>query len=261
MSITLIIVMILIGIFTGLVTGLTGASGVMVVVPLLTVFLDFPIHKAIGTSLMVDIMAPLSISYIYFKHGNIDIKSGIWIAVGSIFGAQLGATFAAGTPELGLSGAFGIFMIIMGVVIYKKGLNQESIVKKMKKVVKFETEKQKIITALILGILIGIMTGIFGAGGGGMILIILIFVLNFPLRVAIGTSALIMAITALSGTIGYALHGNIQPIAGLILGISAAGSGVVSARFANKINEQILSKVVGIIFIILGVIMSILNLI
>lgn len=260
MTVSMIIVMILIGIFTGIVTGLTGASGVMVVVPLVGILLNFSIHESIGTSLMVDIIAPLAISYTYYKHENIDIKSGIWIAIGSIFGAQLGATFAAGMPEVGLGRAFGVFMAIMGVVIWKKGLDHESIAKIMKKVVKFETQTQKIWVALILGFAVGLMTGILGAGGGGMILLILIFVLKFPIHIAIGTSALIMAITACSGTLGYALHGNIRPLAGLILGFSAAGSGMASARFANRVNEQILAKAVGIIFIILGIIMTILHL-
>jgi len=69
-----------------------------------------------------------------------------------------------------------------------------------------------------------------------------------------------MMITAVSGVIGYALQNSIQPLAGLILGLSAAGSGMASAKFANKINEQTLSKIVGVIFIILGIIMIVLNL-
>jgi len=260
MDVLLVIVMILIGIFTGVVTGLTGASGVMVVVPLVSMLLNFSIHEAIGTSLMVDVIAPLAIGYIYYTHGNMDIKSGIWIALGSIVGAQLGATFAAGIPEVGLGGVFGVFMAVMGVAVWKKGLNHKGIANNMKKVVKFETKTQRISTALILGFAVGIMTGIFGAGGGGMILLILIFVLNFPLHVAIGTSALIMAITACSGAIGYALYGNIRLLDGLILGFSAAGSGMVSGKFANKVNEQVLSKAVGIVFIILGLIMTVLYL-
>jgi hypothetical protein len=92
-----------------------------------------------------------------------------------------------------------------------------------------------------------------------MILLILIFVLNFPIHIAIGTSALIMAITACSGAIGYALHGSTKPVEGLILGISAAGSGMFSAKFANKANEQTLGKIIGVIFLLLGIIMTILN--
>jgi len=61
MGATQIITLILIGIFTGVVTGLTGASGVMIVVSLVNILLQFPIHESIGTSLMVDIMASLAI--------------------------------------------------------------------------------------------------------------------------------------------------------------------------------------------------------
>jgi len=259
MSLCSVMIMLIIGIFTGLVTGLTGASGVMVVVPLTTMLLHFSIHDAIGTSLMVDVIAPLAIAYVYKKHGNIDMKSGIWIAIGSMLGAQAGASLASQVSGIGLSSAFGIFLIIMGVLIWKKGLNTASMVKMSKGRVKFATPTQRILTALILGVGIGLMTGVLGAGGGGMILLALIFILRFPMHLAIGTSALIMAITAASGAVGYALHGSIQPVAGLVLGVSAAGSGIVSAKFANRVNEETLGKAIGVIFIILGVVMTILN--
>ncbi len=259
MDINLIIILILIGIFTGIVTGLTGASGVMVVVPFLNILLNYSIYEAIGTSLLVNIISPLAISYVYYKHGNIDLKSGIWIAIGSIIGAQVGTMFASGIPEIGLGGGFGIFMVIMGIFIWSKGINHESIAKISKKLVKFETRTQIIVTSLILGFLVGIMTGIFGAGGGGMILLILIFVLNFPIHLAIGTSALLMVITSCSGTVAYALRGNIQLVPGLIMGITSAASGMGSAVFANKVNERILGKAVGIIFLILGLAMTVLH--
>jgi len=99
------------------------------------------------------------------------------------------------------------------------------------------------------------MTGIFGAGGGGMILMILIFVLNFPLRLAIGTSSFLMTITALSGVLGYAGHGSVKWASGIIIGLSSAISGIASAKFANRVNDKILSKAMGGIFIFLGVIM------
>ncbi len=92
-----------------------------------------------------------------------------------------------------------------------------------------------------------------------MILLILIFVLNFPIHLAIGTSALLMVITSCSGTVAYALRGNIHLIPGLIMGITSAASGVGSAVFANRVNEQILGKAVGIIFLILGLAMTVLH--
>ena len=113
-SIAPIITMLLIGLITGISTGLTGASGVSIVVPLLTLFLSFSIHSAIGTSLIVDVIASLAVVYTYYRHGNIEIRSGIWVLLGSIAGAQLGALIASNIPETGLGIGFGVGMVVMG---------------------------------------------------------------------------------------------------------------------------------------------------
>jgi len=255
MTIFHITVMILIGIFTGILTGLTGSSGVMVVVPLLNMLLNYPVHDCIGTSLMVDVIAPAAIAYSYHRYGNIALKSGLWIAVASVLGAQLGAKFSDSIPELGLVRIFGIYMVVLGIVIWKKGINREGIALKFKRILKFKTPFQKTITSLFLGLVVGILTGLLGAGGGGFVFIILVFVLNFPIHLAVGTSVLIMAITASSGAIGFALHGNIKPVAGLVIGLSAVLGGTLSAWFANQVKEKILAKAIGITFILLGGIM------
>ncbi|MFQ6085766.1 MAG: sulfite exporter TauE/SafE family protein [Candidatus Bathyarchaeia archaeon] len=252
---------VLIGLFSGMAMGLTGSSGVLIVVPLLNLLLNFSIHESIGTSLLVDIMASLAVSYTYYRHGNMNVKSGIWVAIGSVLGAQLGTLFAFGMPEAGLGGAFGIFLIVVGVLMWKKGLSREAIASRVKGIVRFENRNQQIAVAGILGLIVGINTGIFGAGGGIWILLILIFVLNLSLHEAIGTSTLMMAITACSGAIGYASHASLSLRGGLVVGFGAAVGGIASARFANKSTERALTKVVSGLFVFLGVVMTILRLI
>jgi len=247
-------VLIAIGLLTGVITGLTGSSGVMIVVPLVNMLLGFSIHESIGISLIVNVIAPVVISYTYFKNGNIDVKVGLWIALGSILGAQLGAFFADQIPETGLGGSFGIFIILMGILICIKGFKGKKL-ESAKLVLEFKTEKRKNLAILMLGFAIGIISGVFGAGGGGMILVILVFLLNFPIRVAIGTSSLLMAVTSFSGALGYLIHGNFRLLPGLVMGTGAAFSGVISARFANRVNEDILSIAVGVVFFILGILM------
>jgi len=256
-----IIELILIGVFTGMITGLTGASGVVIVVPLVNLLLDFTIHEAIGTSLIVDTIAPLAISATYYKYGNIDIRSSIWIAVGSMTGAQIGAFLVTGISGTSLGSFFGIFMVIMGIVMFKQGINREAIANRFNSVLKIEKTSQKIMVSILIGLALGIITGVIGAGGGVMILIVLIFVLGFPLQKAIGTSALIMAITTFSGSIGYAIHGNINVLSGIIIGIGAIVGGIGSARFANRVDEKSLGKVVASIFIILGLFLTVLTIV
>lgn len=250
-----IVITIFIGVFTGIVTGLTGASGVTVVVPLVNLLLKFSVHESIGTSLMVDVIASLAIAHTYHKYGNTDIKSGIWIAVGSVLGAQFSAFCVTGISGAGLGVTFGIFTVVMGAIVWKRGLHRESMAEQSKGKIKINTYLQRVMISLIFGFGVGIMTGFFGAGGGVMIFLILFFVLKLPLRMAIGTSTLIMTITACSGAIGYTFHGNINLMAGLIIGCGAVFGGVTSAKFVHRIDEQILAKVIGIIFIFLGILM------
>jgi len=99
------------------------------------------------------------------------------------------------------------------------------------------------------------MCGIFGAGGGGMILLILIFVLRYPVHVAVGTSSFIMMITAASGTVGYALQENIDVYAALIASATALLAAGLGALVANRVSERTLGRAIGAVLTALGVAM------
>jgi len=89
--------------------------------------LNFSVHNSIGTSLMVDVIVSIATAYTYYRHENVDLKSGIWIAIGPITGAQLCGFFAVKTPEAELEGVFRIFLIVTGSVIWKRRLDRERI--------------------------------------------------------------------------------------------------------------------------------------
>ena len=89
-----------------------------------------------------------------------------------------------------------------------------------------------------------------------MILLALIILMSFPLHKAIGTSTLIMAITALSSTVGYATRGKIDFLLSILLSAGAVLGGILGSRYANKVNEKTLQKAVGICFMVLGMVMT-----
>src|ERR1035437_9156664 len=120
-----IFLVLLIGCFSGMVTGLTGASGVMVVVPLITILFKFPIHEAIGTSLVVDVLTSLMISATYLKNDNIALKSAGWGAIFSVMMAQIGARFSDKIPERGLDSAFSFVLIVLALVIWRTGIMRD----------------------------------------------------------------------------------------------------------------------------------------
>ncbi len=257
-----IVTIFAIGLVAGIITGQIGASGVMVIVPGL-IMLGYSTFDAIGVSLFADTIASLIVSWTYYQHGNLNLKQGWWIAIGSVLGAQMGSFISPHIPEIGLSNSFGIFLIITAVIFWRRGnrkslisTNKEQSINKDKKnnLLSF-LKSNVVISGIILGLLIGIITGLLGAGGGVMILLILVFVMDYKMHEGIGTSTLIMAFTAASGTIGHAITGNLPHEAAIYAALGAVIGGRISARYANKVNEATLSKIVGTIFAILGIMM------
>jgi len=248
---------ILIGLATGLVVGITGASGVLLVVPLLTILLGVSMHTAVGTSLFVDVITPLFVAYSYYRRGNVNLKIALWLAIGAILGAQAGALFAnLVVTSKAMNIGFIVFLFSMAISMwFKSGRppreNNEARLAVM-------NTRNRLITFGI-GLLLGINSGLFGAGGGLVFLLVLLIVLKYPTRMAVGTSSLIMAMTAASGTLGYALHGNVDFSMGIIIATAAVLSGLLSARLAHKVSEKLLNRIVGVIFAAIGVMMLILK--
>ena len=69
-----LLILLGIGFLTGTVTAISAGSGVTVVVPLLSIFLNYSMHEAIGTSLLVDVIASLNVAYNYYRHGRVDLR-------------------------------------------------------------------------------------------------------------------------------------------------------------------------------------------
>ena len=252
----LLLFQLVLGLASGLVMSLVGASAVMVIVPGLNIVLNYRIHTAIGVSLLVDVLASLAVGYAYWRNGNVELRQGLWIALGSIAGAQLGAGTTVVLPSWFIAVSYGIWMVIAGATVWKKGLDRTSIADRFYKYVHFDSPVKRIAVALLLGVLIGFNCGVFGAGGGVLIMLVLMFVMDYPVHKAIGTSTIIMSVTAASAATGYLVRGNIDILASVVVSIGTIFGGLQGARFANIASEETLSKVVGAIFMSLGVLMT-----
>jgi uncharacterized membrane protein YfcA len=246
---------ILIGLGTGLVVGITGASGVLLVVPLLTIIMGVSMQQAIGTSLFVDVITSLVVSISYFRHGSVNLKAALWLAVGAFVGAQGGALVSNKITEDAkfLNIGFLIFLFAMAISMWFKKADKPIGVEKAHRLA--EMNWRNFLITFGIGLVLGINSGLFGAGGGMAFFLVLLIILKYPTRLAIGTSTMIMGLTAVSGTIGYTMHGNVDYSIGIIIAIAAVISGLLSARLAHKIPEKVLNRIVGVIFAAIGVMM------
>lgn len=249
---------IVLGLFVGVITGVTGASGVLILVPVLSTFFNFSLPVILGTSLFVDVIASIFVSYAYARAKNLNIKGTVWILVGALFGAQIGSFFVVSVSKILIMAVLALGMMFFGFKMWQSGLAKE----KHKSIILPERLSLYVRTPIgmiLCGLLIGLTTGIFGAGGGLTIFVILYSFLKFPLKKAIGTSSFIMLLTALSGVVGYGENQNLNISLGLIIGISAAVGGLASSIIANRMNEEFLARLIGGFFIFLAFVMLILK--
>ncbi len=107
-----------IGLVAGLAAGFFGVGGGILIVPALTFLAGFTQERATGTSLAV-LLPPVGLLAVieYYRHGNVDLKAGVLIALGLILGAWLGALEAHKLPEVWLKMVFGIFVTLVGLWI------------------------------------------------------------------------------------------------------------------------------------------------
>jgi len=235
----------------GVVTGLIGASAVAVVIPLLVVFGGYDPYTAIAVALSIDVFASSTAAYNYTKHGNIDIRHGLQIAVSSVTGALIGSWISSYIPSASLGGGSGLITLSIGLVFFLKPdtldgdiIGEYEIVKVLK--------KSKIISGVIIGLVIGMIAGVVGAGGGMMILIALVMVLDYPIHKAVGTSVLIMIFTAFSGAVGHAIYGELALYSVIFGGVGGVIGARSASKFANLSSEKRLKRIVGIVFMSLG---------
>lgn len=254
------LLLIFIGIIAGIVTGITGASSVMVVVPLLSILLNFSIHQAIGTSLVVDVVAPLFISFTYFKKGHIKIKESLMVLLGTVLFAPIGSYFSDMIPERGLGSSFGGFMVILAIMIFRTGAKQKIGEENKSMLPPFlQNPIVKASACFILAGASGFMTGFMGAGGGTNLLLILILFCGFSLHNALGSSIFMMALTASAGVAGHLYHGNVNIEDGIIVAVVATIAGTISAKKMSNLDERILSYFMSGVYAILGIMMVLLN--
>lgn len=110
-----VLLLMAIGLGAGALSGIFGIGGGVVIVPALICLAGFRQHMATGTSLAV-LLPPVGIAAVveYYRHGNVDLRAALVIAVMLTIGAWGGAVVANRLSGPVLRLAFGIFVVILG---------------------------------------------------------------------------------------------------------------------------------------------------
>lgn len=108
------ILLVLVGLVIGLLASMTGLGGGFLVVPIL-LYLGQKAQMAVGTSFVVVLLIAVSSVTAHYRLGNIDIKTGLMIAIGGVVGAQVGPILLQGISEQNFKRFFAGILVLLAV--------------------------------------------------------------------------------------------------------------------------------------------------
>jgi uncharacterized membrane protein YfcA len=94
---------------------------------------------------------------------------------------------------------------------------------------------------VLIGVVAGFFSALFGVGGGILIVPLLLLVARYEPRIAMATSLAAIGVTALAGTIVYAIAGEVEPVLALLVGLPAALGALVGAALQQRASGRTLS--------------------
>jgi uncharacterized protein len=115
------LITLLLGLGVGLLVGLLGIGGGAVLVPAMVYLLGMDQHLAQGTSLFI-LLPPVGLGALreYWKQGQVDLRAGIFCALGMLLGAWGGSLVALPLPSRHLQGLFGCFLVLSAILLWRR---------------------------------------------------------------------------------------------------------------------------------------------
>jgi uncharacterized protein len=227
-----VIILTAAGLCAGILAGFLGIGGGTILVPILVTLGYTPIH-AVATSNLSIVITSISGSIQNWRMGNFHWRKVLGLGLPAIITAQIGVYIASIVPAYGLLAGFGLLLLFN---IYLVGLRQ--------KINQTEATSssfhfwQTIISRLLTGGSAGVLAGLFGVGGGVIMVPLQMLFLKESIKTAIQTSLGAVTITAISASIGHALQGNISWLNGTILGLGGLFGAQISTRLLPKLPER-----------------------
>jgi len=243
--------LVLLGFIVGTLSGFFGVGGAFIMTPALNI-LGFPIVYAIGTDLALMLGSSTVATIRHFRFGNVDIRLGIYMVLGTIVGVWLGKELvffllASGDAEMVIRLIYIILLFSLSAfMVYdyitfitrphlqankpnteSRGTHLSRRLRqiKLRPMVKLPASGIRQISLwvpLSIGVITGFLASFLGVGGGFIRMPALIYGLGVPTSVAVGTDLFEIIFSSAFGAFLYAMEGKVILLAAMILLLGAS---------------------------------------
>lgn len=237
----------MLAVVVGLSLGLMGGGGSILTVPIFVYVLGYDPKLAIAMSLPVVGVTSLVGATSHWKAGNVNLRTagafGVIAMIGAFAGARLG-TLVNGQVQLTL---LATVMLVAAVMMFRSARRSPSAGAASEQP---RSMPPALLVPIALGV--GLMTGLVGIGGGFLVVPALVLLARAPMKQAIGTSLLVIAMNSASGFAGYLGHVQVPWL--FMAGFTAfAVVGIlVGTYFVRFVSQRALKQGFAVFLIVMG---------
>lgn len=223
-------------VFVGIALGLLGGGGSILTVPLLAYVAGMDAKEAIATSLLVVGVTSLVGAVSHARAGRVQWRTGLIFGAAGMAGAYAGGILARFIPGTVLLIGFAVMMIATAVAMLRGRKN-----------VKTAENGHRLPVPKIVaeGLVVGLVTGLVGAGGGFLVVPALALLGGLPMPVAVGTSLIVIGMKSFAGLGGYLSSVQINWSVALAVTAAAVLGSLVGTRLTALVNPDMLRKTFG----------------
>jgi uncharacterized protein len=244
---------LLIGVLAGIFSGLFGIGGGIIMVPTLIVIFGMDMLDANATSLAA-MLLPVGVFGVinYYKAGYVNIKDALWISLGLLFGSFFGAELAVSVEATLLSKLYATYILYVAIGY----LNITSYFSKVKKEEvptshsNFQATPIPIWKFIAVGLFAGVIAGMFGKGGGLIIVPLLINYFGYNAKAATATSlAALQLPVGLPSVIVYAQQGHLNYLFAALMALGILSGVFFGSKIALKLPNTLFKQVYAVFLI------------
>ena len=237
---------LLIGFGVGAFSGAFGVGGGIILVPILVLLLHMQQKRAQATSLVMVALAATAGFITYAFAGFVAWVPAAFILIGGLAGSWLGSSVVKRTSDYRLQIAFGLLLIAVAVRLFWP--TTTTAVSTLPTI-----EFAAALGYVASGLAMGLLSALFGIGGGIILIPIVVTIFGFSQQLAAGTSLAVMAPIAIFGAWRQSRTGATDWSIGLRFGIASIPGGVVGAAIAVSLTGSVVRTAFAIVLTLIGV--------
>jgi uncharacterized membrane protein YfcA len=240
----MIAVVLALSVVVGLSLGLLGGGGSILTVPILVYAAGLPAKEAIATSLLVVAVTAAAAVIAHARARRVRWRVGLVFGAAGMAGAYAGGQLARFVPAGVLLAGFAVMMLATAVAMLRP-----------RKIDAAPPRQPRLVRFVLDGLVVGVITGMVGAGGGFLVTPALVLLGGLPMEIAVGTSLLVIAMKSFAGFAGYLGHVEIDVgLAALVSAAAVAGT-LAGSRLARRIAPDTLRRGFAWLTIVMAVVL------